>query len=572
MSKTVTSTSVDARRPDTRDAVVATVTDDPVPRLLLEVGADGPIVIAASDAVQEVLGVAPDAIVDRAVRDLVASGGARALVDAAGAVLAQPARRRRCRVEATESNPGRTRVRWALSPLPRVADDLLLVELSIPDDERSEHPPLFDSVTGVATRTLFVDRIAHALTRTRRNESLIAVLALDVGSASTVDDRVLEAFARIVEHNLRGSDTLARVGETTFMALLEDIGTPDAATIPAERILDACRRPIRVDSELVNVAVDVGLVVSPGAAATWPDGIIRDAERALDEARAVADGRPHMPGAPGPALAGTRHELAAQLSDPLAARRIEPYFQHIVLLSDRVPVGIEAFMRWHHPHAGVLEAREFLPAAIENDSLAVLGARVRTEALRATAAWLHEERRRYLSINLSDGELHAPGLRGALIDAVETADVDRSQLALEIGESTFMHGTGTRARVLRELHESGFPIVVDGYGEEHSSYRHFEDFPVDAVKVSGRLTAGIGRTPASERVLLGILAMLHFLEIPVIATAVETPNQLAFLEAHGCQFAQGYLFHPPVPAGGLADAALDLRELEAHWLPPIVVE
>ncbi|HEY7135956.1 MAG TPA: bifunctional diguanylate cyclase/phosphodiesterase [Acidimicrobiia bacterium] len=572
MSETVTNTTDRARHPGTREAVVAAVTDDPVARLLLEVGAEGPVVIAASDGVEAVLGEDPDAVAGRGVRELVASGGARALVDAAGAVLARPARRRRCRVEATASNPGRTRVQWALSALPRVADDLVLVELSVPDDERSGHTPLFDSATGVATRTLFVDRIAHALTRTRRNESLVAVLALDVGAASALDDQVLEAFARIVEHNLRGSDTLARVGETTFMALLEDIGTPGAATIPAERILDACRRPIRVDTELVHVAIDVGLVVSPGGAATWPDGIIRDAERALDEARAAADGRPHTPGAPAPALTGTRHELAAQLADPLAARRIEPYFQHIVVLADREPVGIEAFMRWHHPHAGVLEAREFLPAAIESDVASVLGARVRTEALRATATWLREDPQRYLSINLSDGELHAPGLRGTLIDAVETADVDRSQLALEIGESTFMHGTGTRGRVLRELHDSGFPIVIDGYGEEHSSYRHFEDFPVDAVKVSGRLTAGIGRTPASERVLLGILAMLHFLEIPVIATAVETPNQLAFLEAHGCQFAQGYLFHPPIPAGRLTDAALDLRELETRWLPPIVVE
>jgi EAL domain-containing protein (putative c-di-GMP-specific phosphodiesterase class I) len=234
---------------------------------------------------------------------------------------------------------------------------------------------------------------------------------------------------------------------------------------------------------------------------------------------------------------------------------------------------VEALMRWRDPMRGVLDAHELVPAAIEHGVIAGLGARVRNDALHAVSDWLHADRSRYLSVNLSGPELESDSLSTDLLTLVDSGGVSPAQLALEVREATYRDAAGGRARVLEDVRAAGFPVVIDGYGEGFSSYDQLERVPVDAIKLSGRLTEGIGRSPASERAITAILAFMRFFGLPVIGTDIETSAQLAFFAAHGCTLGQGYLLGPPVPADELDDARATIAagELATDWLPPIHV-
>jgi diguanylate cyclase (GGDEF)-like protein len=429
---------------------------------------------------------------------------------------------------------------------------------SEPAEPGPPRPALYDSLTGLPDRQLFLDRVGQVLARARNGEpARMAVLEFDLDRFKVINetlghaigDRLLAAVGARLASALRPGDSIARLGGDEYGVLLDNLTRDADAVAITRRLLDALSEPFRVGGRETYVAASVGISIGHAGAMTATD-LLREADIALY--RAKAD-RTSAHAVYSPAMRTSsleRLDLEGDLRRAVERGELRLHYQPLVDLSTGKLTGHEALVRWQHPLRGLLPPAEFIPLAEETGLIEGIGDWVLAEACHQNQAWQVArggDRVISVSVNLSAHQFTRQDLADRVAAVLERTGLSPSALELEITESVAMSATETTAATLRRLHDQGVRLVLDDFGTGYSSLSYLTRLPLHMVKVDRAFVAGLPG-PTDEAIIGAVVTLAHRLGIMVTAEGIEQPAQLAAVRALGCDLGQGYLLAPPLPA------------------------
>jgi diguanylate cyclase (GGDEF)-like protein len=421
---------------------------------------------------------------------------------------------------------------------------------------------LHDSLTGLANRPLFMDRLRAAIARLARQDRPLAVLVMDFDRFKWVNDslghdagdELLVATARRIERAVRPTDLVARFGGDEFVVLCEDVDDERNALVVAERVQGALSVDFILAQTPVRVSASVGIVTTRDPAAR-PEELLRDADVAMYRAKKLGKGGCEPFDTAMRDALQDRLLAEQDLRRGIAAEELLVYYQPLVDLCDGRTVGAEALVRWRRPSGEVVAPGEFIGLAEETGLIRQIGDFVTLTACEQLARWnpvvLAGQQAPMLHVNLSARQLIDPGLVGRVARSLSAADANPSQLCLELTETAFLVDEATSLERLTALKSLGVSLCVDDFGTGYSSLSHLTKFPIDVVKIDRSFTEGLGLRARDTAVVESVIALGRALGIVVVAEGVETRAQADLLRDLGCPQAQGYLFGKPGIQGNL---------------------
>jgi diguanylate cyclase (GGDEF)-like protein/PAS domain S-box-containing protein len=438
-------------------------------------------------------------------------------------------------------------------------------------EDALEYQGFHDTLTGLANKALFVDRVGHALQVAERDATPVAVLFVDVDDFKTVNDalghatgdQLLRAVAKRLVGAARAGDTVARFGGDDFAVLLESGEMPQVAKDMAERVSTVLRPSFQIGD------AEVSLRASIGAAIGYPlddtsDDLLRDADLAMYLAKhngkdRVEIFRPEMRDE-----AHRRHATITDLRHALVHGEFDVFYQPIVRVHDTAPAGAEALVRWNHPRRGLTLPVEFVDVAESTGLIVPMGDWVLNQACRQAQVWRRTgvvDDAFYISVNLSARQLAEPTLVDDVARALNDSGLPPGALVLEITESAIIVDFVAALARLRSLKDLGLRLALDDYGTGYSSLNRLGNLPVDIVKIDKSFVDRLCVNGEGVALVRSVIDVTSALGLTSIAEGVELQDQRAALESLGCDCIQGYLFaEPTLPA----DAERTLLSLRRH--------
>jgi diguanylate cyclase (GGDEF)-like protein/PAS domain S-box-containing protein len=424
-------------------------------------------------------------------------------------------------------------------------------------EQELRHQAFHDSLTGLANRALFEDRLSHALAGLARTGGGLTVLFLDLDDFTTVNDSLghpagddlLRAIGERLRHNLRDGDTVARLGGDEFGVLLDDAATSAAAGEAARRLLAALERPFLLDGRRLKVTASIGIALGDGHSDTLQ--LMRNADLAMYEAKRRGGGRWRVFEESMHAVALGRLELGSQLQRAVEEQQFELRYQPIVRLHDTAVVGAEALLRWRHPDRGLLSPEEFLPLAEQTNLIVQVGRWALTEACGTLAGWQATFPRTeplVLSVNISMRQLHEQDVVDVVRGALADAPLEAKQLVLEITESFLADEAEGALGRLQRLRALGVRLAVDDFGTGYSALSYLQRFPIDILKIDRSFVQHARRASASLSLVRSIVQLGRSLHLDLVAEGIEDAEQAEELLAMGVRSGQGFYYAEPLDA------------------------
>jgi diguanylate cyclase (GGDEF)-like protein len=415
----------------------------------------------------------------------------------------------------------------------------------------SEH----DVLTDLPNRLLLKDRLSQAIARARRNGTQVAVMFLDLDGfkhindslGHAIGDKLLQSVAARLSACVRKSDTVSRHGGDEFVILLSDVKHAADAAISAGKIISEIKKTHSIGEHRLRVTVSIGLSTYPEDGQD-SDTLIKNADTAMYHAKQCwRDNyqffKPNMS-----LRAIERQSLEGQLRYALGRQELLLHYQPKVNLKTGAITSVEALIRWQHPERGLLLPGQFLTIAEDTGMIVAIGQWVLREACRQTREWLDAGLLAVpVAVNISSLEFRSEQFLEGVQVALKNTCLDPRYLELELTETVLMQHAGSSANALRQLKAIGVRLAVDDFGTGYSSLSYLTRFPIDALKLDQSFVRDITSTDDAI-VIRAVISMGKSLKHTVIAEGVETPEQLAFLQAHGCEEGQGYYFSRPVVA------------------------
>jgi diguanylate cyclase (GGDEF)-like protein/PAS domain S-box-containing protein len=437
-------------------------------------------------------------------------------------------------------------------------------------EQELRHQAFHDSLTDLANRALFENRLAHALEGLRRREGGLAVVFIDLDDFKTVNDslghtagdELLRAVGERLRYNLRGADTAARLGGDEFGVLLDGATTADAATEASSRLIAALEPPFTIDGRHLNISASLGIALATSGRETMQE-LMRNADLAMYEAKRRGGAQARVFEKAMHEIVLGRLELGAELQRAVDEEQFELHFQPVVRLDTAAVIGAEALVRWRHPDRGLLGPDQFLPLAEQTGLIVPIGRWVMAEACRTLAAWQEASPRRQpltLSVNVSMRQLHdaqvVEDVRGALGDAA----IPPEQLVLEITESFLADETEAALVWMQRLRALGVRLAVDDFGTGYSALSYLQRFPIDMLKIDRSFVEHARPTSPSLNLVRSIVQLGRSLHLDLVAEGIEEAEQAEALLAMGVTSGQGYYYARPLePAHFASLLASDAR-------------
>ena len=432
-------------------------------------------------------------------------------------------------------------------------------------EDALRHQAFHDSLTGLANRALFEDRLNHALVGNSRPRRKLAVLFLDVDDFKTINDSLghragdslLKGVATRISSVIRPTDTAARLGGDEFAVLVDGMDTDDEGREIAERILDALRQSFLVDDRELSVTASIGIAFSDGSVPA--DELARSADVAMYAAKETGknSARAFEPRMHDRVL--TRLELRGELQRALIEHQFELDYQPIVSLQTGGIVGVEALVRWQHPARGRLAPEEFVALAEETGLIVSLGKWILERACQQAREWtqaLERPRSLYVSVNVSIRQLREPDFSQVVAAALARTALEQQSLVLEITEGLLADDPGAIIRQLQTLKQLGLRIAIDDFGTGYSALSQLQHLPIDILKIDKSFIDQLHVDGQKASLVKGIINLGDSLKLDVIAEGIEQREQADCLRAMQSSLGQGFLFSRPLHP----DAILDLLQ------------
>jgi diguanylate cyclase (GGDEF)-like protein len=400
------------------------------------------------------------------------------------------------------------------------------------------------------------DRLAQAISLARRNHHLLAVLFLDLDGfknindslGHSVGDKLLQSVSVRLSSCVRKSDTVSRQGGDEFVVLLPEVTHAADAAVSAAKIITELKKAHIVGEHRLHITASIGI-------STYPDHgdngetLIKNADTAMYHAK--QSGRDNYQFfKPDMSLrAVERQSLEGQLRYALERQELLLHYQPKVDLKTGAITGVEALVRWQHPERGLLLPGQFLTIAEDTGMIVAIGQWVLREACRQTREWLDAGLLAVpVAVNISSLEFRSGRFLEHVQAALKDTSLDPRYLELELTETVLMQHAESTTYVLGQLKAIGVRLAVDDFGTGYSSLSYLTRFPIDSLKLDQSFVQNIMAKSTDAIIISAIINMAKNLKQRVIAEGVETIEQLAFLQGHGCDEGQGYYFSRPTVA------------------------
>ncbi|AZQ12292.1 EAL domain-containing protein [Shewanella khirikhana] len=422
----------------------------------------------------------------------------------------------------------------------------------------------FDPLTQLPNRTLFQDRLGHALAQAHRAESMVALLFLDLDRFKHINDSMghhigdllLKSVAHRLQNCVREGDTVARLGGDEFTIILEGVHKTKAATVIAEKLIRAFQTPFILEDQVLTISPSIGISLYP-LDAEDSASLIKFADTAMYHAKSLGRNNFQFYTSRLNEYAMRHVQLEAGLKQAIGRRELSLAFQPKFRVSDGRITGFEALLRWHSGELGPISPAEFIPLAEEIGVINQLGHWVVNEACSHMANWALEGfDNLHVAVNLSARQLKADILSTIEV-ALAVAGLPAKCLELELTESMIMKSPQESVAVLQRLKALGVSLAVDDFGTGYSSLAYLKRFPLDTLKIDREFVRDISTDPDDAAITGAIIALAHSLELNVVAEGVENEAQLEHLRRHGCDEVQGFMLGKPMSA---SEALALLRE------------
>ena len=418
---------------------------------------------------------------------------------------------------------------------------------------------LYDSLTGLPNRALFLERLEQALNCAKVDSVYqFAVLFLDCDRFKVVNDslghlvgdELLIAVARRLEASLSQKDTLSRLGGDEFAILLTDIQDFNYTTFVADGILESLSSPFQLQGHEVFISASIGIALG-NSTVHQPEHLLRDADTAMYRAKALGKGQYHI-------FAPAMHDAALQLlhlesnlRKAINQQEFIVHYQPIIDLSDGKIAGFEALVRWQHPQYGMISPQSFIPIAEETSLIIPIDRWVLQQACHQLRLWHQEKLTDYplfISVNLSARQFAQLDLIDRIDQILTETQLNPQCLKLEITESAIMDNVNFAAVILQKLRERSIGLSIDDFGTGYSSLSYMHSFPVSSLKIDRSFVQRLDGNPENLGLIPAIISIAKTMGMSAIAEGIETTQQLNQLKTLGCDFGQGYLFSKPVEA------------------------
>lgn len=452
---------------------------------------------------------------------------------------------------------------------------LLLYEVTefIEAQERMQYLAYYDVLTDLPNRTLFADRLGHALARSSRSKRSLGVLFLDLDRFKIINDSLghhtgdalLKAFAKRLRECLRESDTVAHISGDEFAIALEDMTSAEDASRVARKIIDALAVPILCEEREFFVTSSIGISVYP-ADGTDATSLMKYADAAMYKAKEAGGNTYRFYAAEMGQRTAERLTFELSLRHALQREEFTLHFQPIISLASGKVTAVEALLRWRHPELGLVSPAQFIPLLEETGMIIPVGEWVLRQACRQAQAWQAGGDPIRIAMNLSPRQFAAPDLVDQLVRAIAESGLPAELVELEITEGMLMQQSPLIHDFFFCVRDLGCQFSIDDFGTGYSSLSYLRRFPVSTLKIDRSFVADVMTDSDDAAIVRTIIAMAHNLKMEVVAEGVETPGQLDFLHASGCELAQGYLFARPVPAEEIPGLLKTLRGINVYEL------
>jgi len=429
-----------------------------------------------------------------------------------------------------------------------------------------------DSLTGLANRALFRNRVEHAIVERSGSAGHVAVLFLDLDGFKAVNDaqghlvgdNLLTLVADRLRHCVGPGDTVARLGGDEFAILIVGPDAERVARQVADRVRQVLSQPFVLDGREVTLAASTGIAVTDGGDET-ADQILRNADLAMYRAKVSRDGSfVRFESEMHDALL-LRVQAEADLRQALARGQLALHYQPTVNLHTGQVVGVEALIRWYHPTRGLVQPMDFIGLAEETGLVESIGAWAIRECCRQGARWQSYAAAGgifHVAVNVSSRQL-TPRLPEIVREALTESGMPPGALVIEMTESVLIERTEEAIAVLRQLKSLGTRIAIDDFGTGYSSLSYLTRFPVDILKIDKSFVEqlthrddgldGVDGSPSSDSAELArtIVHLGRSLRLGTVAEGIETREQYSALVSMACDYGQGFLFSRPLPAEGI---------------------
>ncbi len=420
---------------------------------------------------------------------------------------------------------------------------------------KMERMAFYDTLTNLANRRLFYDRLGQAVDHAQRSKHLSALLFLDLDQFKRVNDtlghevgdELLQEVSMRLTNCVRKEDTVARLGGDEFTVLLFDIKSPSDASYVADKILSTLRQPLNISGHQLVVTTSIGITIVPQDG-TDPNSLMKNADLAMYRAKEHGRNTYHFYSEEMNTNAIKRLRTEYELRRALERNEFVLYYQPKVRLNNRQIVGVECLVRWNHPERGLLAPVEFIEVAEETGAIVDLGKWIIQETCR-TGKDLTDQAGRaiQIAVNISPRQFRDPGLVATIRRSLRETGLDPSSLEIEITETMLMGDVDAANTTVRQLHALGVRLAIDDFGTGYSSLNYLKKFPITTVKVDRSFIMDIPESADDKAITSAVIAMAHRLNMEVVAEGVETREQYEFLVQQDCEYAQGYLFSKPLP-------------------------
>ena len=463
-------------------------------------------------------------------------------------------------------------------------EKLVIVNRDITERKRAEemlvHNALHDGLTNLPNRALFLDRLQHALTLSKKRSNYkFAVLLIDVDDfriindslGHTAGDELLIQIGQRLKDSVRqvdtvsrprasevlgrptNDDTLARLGGDEFTILLDDIRDPIEAVRVAERVQAELATPFVVNHQEIVISASIG-IASSTSPHTQAEDLLRDADIAMYRAKRAGKARCEVSDTAMHANAVKRLRLETDLRKALDQGEFRVYYQPIVSLQTGKITGFEALTRWQRPE-GILPPIEFIAVAEEIGLIIPMNRQLLREACQHLRSWQSEfpsSPPLTMSVNITSREFAQPDLASEIRKSLEQTGVDPGCLQLEITETIAMGDAEKSGHVLAQLKATGIGLSIDDFGTGYSSLSRLRRIPVDTLKIDRAFISHMDSDPESREIVRIIIMLAHNLGLKVVAEGAETEEHINLLKQLNCEMAQGYFFSRPADDQAMA--------------------